>query len=280
MARPIANNAEYFPHQTAMRNHRKLRAVRSKFGIEGYAVYVMLLEVIADANGFTIPWGGIETELIAGDFGVKTEALRDIIEYLHTLDLVQVSDTRITCKSLLETLQPLIKRRERDRTHRDIPAKLSTPETPQDINSAEFSTPQTGLSAPQNTQSIVEYSRVDKSRVDKRLEGELEANAPPPYPDSEQEVLDAGACDGVKPDVCRRFWVKYSSQGWVTGSGVPITNWRMKLREWKVSESSGRVPGADRRPVESANQKSHMTFEKTAGVLADIAERKRNRGQA
>lgn len=47
MARPIKNNADYFSHDIGMRNDMKIKALRRKYGLVGYASYVMLIEIIA-----------------------------------------------------------------------------------------------------------------------------------------------------------------------------------------------------------------------------------------
>jgi|GEM_PF-5844362 len=44
MARPIKNSCDYFPHDKDMRNHKKIKAIRTKYGITGYAIWSMILE--------------------------------------------------------------------------------------------------------------------------------------------------------------------------------------------------------------------------------------------
>jgi len=46
MARPIKLNADYFSHDAGMRNHRKIKSVRQKFGINGYGIWCMLIEYL------------------------------------------------------------------------------------------------------------------------------------------------------------------------------------------------------------------------------------------
>jgi len=72
MARPRKNSAEYFSHDSNMRNHRRIKALRNKFGLKGYAIWCMLLEAMASENGFSVKDDKIELELLAGDFGVET----------------------------------------------------------------------------------------------------------------------------------------------------------------------------------------------------------------
>lgn len=47
---------------------------------------------------------------------------------------------------------------------------------------------------------------------------------------------------GWSPDVVKRWFLDRSSQGWVKGSGVPITNWRADLEAWIMREAQGNGP--------------------------------------
>ena len=117
MARPIKNNADYFPHDADMRNDPKIKAIRRKFGIEGYGVYSMLLEFLTDSEYFEFKNDKLTIELVAGDFDVEPEKLNSMLDYFKQLDLIQVDpETNIlSCKSLDNRLEPLLSKRKRDR---------------------------------------------------------------------------------------------------------------------------------------------------------------------
>ena len=88
MARPQKNNADYFSHDSSMRNDMKIKALRRKYGMEGYGLYCMLLEIIAGSDYFeyiiaeddNIAW-----EMFAGDVDIDPELLREMISYMSTL---------------------------------------------------------------------------------------------------------------------------------------------------------------------------------------------------
>jgi hypothetical protein len=117
MARPIKNNADYFPHDADMRNDPRIRALRRKFGIEGYGVYSMLLEFLTDSDYFEFKNDSLSLELVAGDFDIETDKLTTILQYCFQLDLFQLSQETnvISCKSLDNRLEPLLSKRKRDR---------------------------------------------------------------------------------------------------------------------------------------------------------------------
>lgn len=101
MPRPQKDNLDYFPHENVMRNDRKLKAVRSRWPHnEGYAIYNMILETLSESSMLIIEWNNMESELIAGDFGIESEKLTEMIEYFIKIDLIQSSNGYIYCKQL------------------------------------------------------------------------------------------------------------------------------------------------------------------------------------
>lgn len=115
MARPRKNNAEYFSHDSGMRNNRKVKALRAKHGINGYAVFCMTLEMLTDADNFTVTIDDVEMELIAADFGFTMVELREIWETANNLRLIHLENDQISCPALNERLQPVLDERARQR---------------------------------------------------------------------------------------------------------------------------------------------------------------------
>lgn len=113
MARPNKNNAEYFSHDNSMRNHRKIKALRQEFGMDGYGAYCMLLETLTESHDFEFKLGKeMEWKMLAGDFGIETERLREIIKAMKELELIQNDSGKISCKNLVARMQPMLKKRE------------------------------------------------------------------------------------------------------------------------------------------------------------------------
>jgi hypothetical protein len=100
MARPAKNNLEYFSHDNKMRNDRKIKALRAKFGLTGYAVYCMMLECLSESDLLIIEWNEIEIELVSGDFTIVSEELIQIIDYCCYLGLLNRSNGYLFCKKL------------------------------------------------------------------------------------------------------------------------------------------------------------------------------------
>ncbi len=113
MARPAQNYCEYFPHFRDMRNHRKVKAIRTKFGITGYAIWSMLLEYITGIDGNEFENSESEIELMAGDFGVEFSELNEIIKYCIRLELLFDRNGFIHSPSLDENLNPVYVKRQK-----------------------------------------------------------------------------------------------------------------------------------------------------------------------
>lgn len=116
MARPIKNNADYFPHDTDMRNDPKIKALRRKFGVEGYGIYCMIIEYLGDSEHFIADVDKLGIELMSGDFDIEPGRLIEIICYCTSLDLLQMESGELSCNSLENRLSPLLSKRERDRS--------------------------------------------------------------------------------------------------------------------------------------------------------------------
>lgn len=115
MARPQKNSCDYFPHDADMRNHRKIKAIRNKFGNAGFAVWVMFLEYLTDQEGNQSEYADLEFELLSGDFNTEPEQIKEIIDYCLQLGLLQLEDDFVRSKSLDDRLAPVYQKRDRMR---------------------------------------------------------------------------------------------------------------------------------------------------------------------
>lgn len=118
MGRPRRKDADYFSHDANMRNNRKIKALRVKYGFEGYAIYTMLLETLTGSDNFTFVLDDEELELIAGDFGLSSERLSELVDYLTSLKLLQRDENLIYSDDLIKLLEPLLDKRRRDLEYR------------------------------------------------------------------------------------------------------------------------------------------------------------------
>jgi hypothetical protein len=177
MARPQKNNADYFPHDNDMRNDRRCKALRSKFNLEGYAVFVMLLETLTGANHFQIEDNKMELELIAGDIDIDSKKLNAILEYLIKLGLL-VKEGELISSPMLNDLKNILNDvREKDRGRKSIPAENSTKENSTKENGVFQS--ENEVFHTENTQSKVKESKGKKRKENEIKEKGNKENLPP-----------------------------------------------------------------------------------------------------
>ena len=113
MARPKKHNAEYFSHDSSMRNDEKILAVRRVFGLWGYALWNMMLEKLCDQNHWKLPYSNdLDKELLAGDFMVDTSLLDEFVEYCMKLWLLICEDGLLYSQTLIERFGALVDKRK------------------------------------------------------------------------------------------------------------------------------------------------------------------------
>lgn len=115
MGRISKNNCDYFPHMVSMRNHRKIKMLRNKFGqVLGYAFWSMMLEYLTEADGNEIEYTDDEIEMFAAELPCEPDVARQMIEYCFNKELLFLSENRfIYSESLNAYLQPVYDKRMR-----------------------------------------------------------------------------------------------------------------------------------------------------------------------
>lgn len=111
MARPTKNYCDYFPHDRDMRNHRKIKSIRTKFGIAGYGIWCMTLEYLTGIDGNVVEYNDTELELMSGDYGVSATEIRNVLDYCIRLELLFIKDGFLHSESLDERLKPVYEKR-------------------------------------------------------------------------------------------------------------------------------------------------------------------------
>jgi len=115
MARPLKLNADYFSHDASMRDDPRVKAIRRKFGLRGYAIWCMLLEVLTDSENFKHKFNDLSIELLSGDFDIEPDILDEMVQYMITLELLQSEGGFLRCLTLEKRFEGLISKRERQR---------------------------------------------------------------------------------------------------------------------------------------------------------------------
>jgi len=217
MARPKKNYCDYFPHDRDMRNHRKVKAIRTKFGPIGYAIWSMTLEYLTGINGNEFEYSDVEFELMAGDFGVSAPEIQQMVDYCIKLGMLFLNDGFIHSESLDERLKPVYEKRG------DL--KRKSEQQPR-VNGkfVNLNTVVDGVSAPESTQT-------------KRKETKLKEIKE--YIPSENDFLKY--CKEVVENDLKAIYSEYEfslkakyqtwvDAGWKDGYGKKIKVWKTKIK--------------------------------------------------
>lgn len=224
MARPKKNNADYFSHDAGMRNDTKIRALRKKFGCEGYAIWCMLLELLTSQNGFVYKWDELNIELAAGDFDVETKRLMEIVEYMKLLELVRIESQIIYSKNHIERFAGLLAKRKRDNFLYESKKETETAEI--GVSASENPSKIT-VSVNGSTQSIVKQSIEEKVSKKKIF-------SPPSLSDIQTYfvVKITEKSIGLNPAIeAQKFQAFYDSKNWMIGKNKMV-NWKSAAAGW------------------------------------------------
>ena len=225
MARPNKNNAEYFSHDADMRNDVKVKALRRRFSHTGYAVWCYILETLTDTDFFEIEYSELDQELLAADFDISVDELRNIIDYCCKINLLQLNEdgTRLYSETHKKRFSGLITKRERDRERL---SKLISSRKQENKDVIAAKTNFTDNSHGENPHSKVKESKVKESKV---KESKVK-NIIYPY----QDIVDLwnSTCGSVLPKVKslndnRRQKIKCRLDEW----GKDSEAWLQQARE-------------------------------------------------
>jgi hypothetical protein len=170
MARPTKHNADYFSHDTAMRNDPKIKALRRKYSHIGYSIWNMLLELLTSKEYFEYEWNELNIELLAPDFDIDADELDEIVSYCIKIGLLQITNGYLHCEKLTFRLEEtlLLRRKGYDRNN-SLRSVVN-------VNN-------NSISDNINTQSKVKESKLNKSKakqikVNESIEEKTEDSSP------------------------------------------------------------------------------------------------------
>lgn len=165
MARPRKNDADYFPHDNDMRNNLKVKAVRQRHGLEGYAVWCMLIETLTGSDNFTIEVDELTVEMLAGDYGLSAETLSEMLESFRRLKLINYTENKICAPGLLERMEPLLSDRQRKREWAEKNLAKKDVESHQNGGNSGLKPKEKGFSTSKTPESKVKESKVNNTKV-------------------------------------------------------------------------------------------------------------------
>jgi hypothetical protein len=225
-------DAYYFSHDCNARRDPKVQALRDKYGPEGYGVYFMLVEIMAEQHSYKIEKFPLMVGGLARDIGVSPERMNEILVFiLEQCELFQQDDRYIWSESLMRRKEIQEQKRQARVEAGRIGGLLS------------------GVSRSKTKQNeamleATNQSKVKESRVEERKEGRGTF-----VPPTIQEVTPYCQEQGVNPT---KWMAHYQSNGWMVGRNK-MKDWKAAVRTWAhssftpapVEKPRGRYPNAN-----------------------------------
>lgn len=240
MARQNKNDAEFFPHDADMRNDIKVTALRRKFSHTGYAVWCFLLETLTDSEDFEVPYSEVDQELLAADYDVPVEELREIIDYATRIGLLQQEDGKVYSEALKRRFIPLLEARERRRQRAEINRQNGrrggNPNFRKGQPNPYYQRGEDNQNITETAQNITEdnpkvkESKAKESKPIKKTPVGEKKNASRFSAPTVDEVRAYAQEKGFSIDP-EHFVDYYTSNGWRVGRN-PMKDWRATVRTW------------------------------------------------
>lgn len=222
MPRPKKDNAEYFSHDNNMRNDPKIKALRRKYGIAGYAIFNMLLEVLTESERFNVKVGKVHIELLAGDFDCEPDLLFDLIEYSVSIELLHKDGENIFSSGLKKRLAPVVEKRELARKKEEERKRFLQQKRQESGVSVTETTHNPPVSASETTQSKVKESKEEKKYIKKSHQ----AFTPPTLDEVKVYFLE----NSYTEHSAIKAFNYYNSANWKDSKGNQVKNWKQKMQ--------------------------------------------------
>lgn len=188
----IDKEGVYFPHFSNARNDRKIRRLRKDLGVEGYGIFMMLLEILRDQPDLRYPVRDID--LLESEIGATTAKIEVVI---RRYELFEIDDACFYSPRLFEYLEPYFKAREQ----RSLAGKRSG-----ESRRLRAISPTNDQQSMNDRSSFVELRKEKKRKEKKELLGQFAT-------DVAQVSSEKAKKETTYPDDFERAWQSYNRKG-------------------------------------------------------------------
>lgn len=205
----MKKDAFYFPHFANSRHDRKIMRIRMELGLEGYAIYFMLLEVLREQSDFKYPLDDIN--VLAHEFGTSEQKVRVVVCNYQLFEVDEESNF-FSIKQIYY-LQPYIEKTQRAR----LAAEKRWNKVSDDANAMQMQS-KCNADAMQVKESKLKEIKVKESK-------KKDIHSP-----TLNEVIDYFT-EKEHMEESEKFFNYYESNGWKVGKN-PMKNWRAAANNW------------------------------------------------
>lgn len=249
---------QFFKHMTSMRHDPKVKRLMRKYQANGYAVYVLILESIAEGISTESPLPVLEENVqdLSYDLGIPESQIEEIVKYCSDNGLLQIiSETGIVyCVKIYKYLNSSQTRSDRLRQliqsasgkntdnllFNDIKNEIETAILLQHSDLSKNTLLSQTVSDKSDRKDKEKEVDIDKEEiiVVKQVSPQFESYTPPekksrklPKPSIEDI---AEYCNERKNGIdAEQFYHFYEARGWKLSNGKIMTNWKSAVITWE-----------------------------------------------
>lgn len=109
----MTKNAYYFSHDANARNDPKIKALRRKYGLAGYAKYFIIIEMLREAEDYELPTEQFVYDCLADEFNESSTDVEQMLNDLSTtFKLLENDGSKFWSESLKNRMSFMDKRKE------------------------------------------------------------------------------------------------------------------------------------------------------------------------
>lgn len=227
MARPEQNNVEYFPF--LCKEGKAMYYIETKYGNDGYATWIKILRQLAVTNYHYLNLNNdADLMFLSSKCKVSESILSNIISDLCKLgefdNELWIDNKIVFSEKFIESIKDAYSKRKNNCIHKQgLLLLLSSLGIRKPILKDEIDT--------NNTQSIVEYSKVKKSKV-------LRTFIPPLISDCILFFTE----NGYTKESAEKAFNYYNDANWVDSKGNKVLSWKQKMRGvWFKDENKNQL---------------------------------------
>lgn len=168
MARAKKIGVDYYSHDVGAQKKQTVKALRSRFGNDGYAFWFILLELLGERDGLYMDCSDEATWIyLCTEVMIDEDKVTDMLNFLGRLGAIDKDlwavDKIIWCQNFTDRLADVFKKRGVPKPEKPISKMVSATKT--NISATEM-----GVSVTEMRQSKVKESKVKNSKVNTTLE--------------------------------------------------------------------------------------------------------------
>jgi hypothetical protein len=245
----MKKDAFYFPHFCNARHDRKIRRMEKELGLESYAIYFKLLEILREQMDFKYPLEDLD--LLADEIGTSEQKIKVVISN-YELFVFDEGGKFFSIKQIYY-LQPYIEKTERAR----LAAKKRWSNISDDANAMQM---QCVGNASKGKESKVKESKVYK--VSNPLLN---------------QVIDYFIEKGSTSDMAKKAFEYYEAGDWTDSKGNKVKNWKQKmLANWINNNNFTKTTTNDKLDAYKSKFDNIVNSEWAREIDSQIQQRKEN----